>query len=154
MGRAAGGGKKKQRRRPPAAEALRETRGGGLVRAAPGYPWLDPAVTGDPQYRPARPAVGVDGKDRKLSKAGGNKKVHLLGAITLGTGPVIGQDKVAESGKANEVTHIRPLLEPLRLEDVLITPDAMQATRQSARWLEEDKHACYLLPVLGNQPGL
>src|SRR5258708_3698038 len=59
----AGGGKNKRRRRPPAGGALRETRAGGLVRAAPRHPWLDPAVIGDPQYRPARPAVGVDGKE-------------------------------------------------------------------------------------------
>jgi len=30
----------------------------------------------------------------------------------------------------------------------------MQATRENARWLTEDKHARYLLPVLGNQPRL
>lgn len=42
--------------------------------------------------------------------------MHLLGAIAHGTGPVIGQDKVAKSGKATEVTHFRPLLEPLPLE--------------------------------------
>jgi predicted transposase YbfD/YdcC len=153
-GRAAGGGKKKQRRKPPAAWALRETRADGLARAAPGHPWLDPAVTGDPQYRPARPAVGVDGKERKLAKAGGKKKVHLLGAITHGTGLVISQDKVAKAGKANETSHFRPLLEPLPLHDAVITADAMQTTRGNARWIVADKHAHYLLPVLGNQPGM
>ncbi len=155
--RAAGtkaGGGKKRRRRPPAGEALREVRADGWFRAAPGHPWLDPAVTGDPQYRPARPAVGVDGKERKLAKAGGKKKVHLLGAITHGTGLVIGQDRVAKAGKANEVTHFKPLLEPLPLADAVITADAMQATRENARWIVEDKHAHYLVPVLGNQPGL
>ena len=81
-GKAAGGGTKKRRRRPPAGEALRQTRADGWVRAAPGHPCLDPAVTGDPAHRPARPAVGVDGKERKLAKAGGKKKVHLLGAVT------------------------------------------------------------------------
>jgi hypothetical protein len=30
----------------------------------------------------------------------------------------------------------------------------MQATRENTRWLTEDKHARYLLPVLGNQPRL
>ena len=124
------------------------------MRAAPCHPWLDPAVTGDPQHRPAGPAVGVDGKERKLAKAGGKKKVHLLGAVTHGTGLVIGQDKVAKSGKANEVTHFRPLLEPLPLAGVVITADAMQAQRENARWLTEDKDAYYLVPVLGNQPGL
>jgi predicted transposase YbfD/YdcC len=153
-GTAAGGAKKKVHRKPPAAEALRETRADGLVRAAPGHPWLDPAVTGDPAHRPARCAVGVDGKERKLAKAGGRKKVHLLGAITHGTGLVIGQDRVAKAGKANEITHFKPLLEPLPLQDAVITADAMQTTRENARWLTEDKHAQYLLPVLGNQPGL
>jgi len=151
---AGGAQKKKRRRKPPAGEALREVRADGWFRAAPGHPWLDPDVTGDPRHRPARPAVGVDGKERKLAKAGGKKKVHLLGAITHGTGLVIGQDKVAKAGKANEVTHFRPLLGPLPLEDVLITADAMQATRENARWLTEEKQAHYLVPVLGNQPGL
>jgi predicted transposase YbfD/YdcC len=145
---------KRRRRKPPAGEALRETRADSWVRAASGHPWLDPAVTGDPAHRPARPAVGVDGKERKLAKAGGKKKVHLLGAITHLTGLVIGQDKVAKAGKANEITHFRPLLEPLPLAGVVITADAMQTQREHARWLTEDKDAFYLVPVLGNQPGL
>jgi len=37
-----------------------------LLRAAPGHLWLDPAVTGDPGHRPARPAVAVDGKERRI----------------------------------------------------------------------------------------
>ncbi len=148
------GGTSKRRRKPPAGQALREVHGDGWFRAAPGHPWLDPAVTGDPGHHPARPAVGVDGKERKLAKAAGKKKVHLLGAVTHGTGLVIGQDKVAKAGKANETTHFKPLLEPLPLHDVLITADAMQATRENARWLTQDKHAHYLVPVLGNQPGL
>jgi predicted transposase YbfD/YdcC len=148
------GGGTKRRRKPPAGEALREVRADGWFRAAPGHPWLDPAVTGDPAHRPDRPAVGADGKERRLAKAGGKKKVHLLAAITHGTGLVISQDKVARAGKANEVTHFKPLLEPLPLAGVVITADAMQATRENARWTVEDKHAHYLLPVLGNQPRL
>jgi predicted transposase YbfD/YdcC len=98
--------------------------------------------------------VAVDGKERKLAKAGGKKKVHLLAAVTHGTGLVIGQDKVAKSGKANEITHFKPLLDPLPLDGVVITADAMQTQREHARWLIKDKHAHYLLPALGNQPGL
>jgi predicted transposase YbfD/YdcC len=144
----------RRRRKPPAAQALRQTRADGQVRAAPGHPWLDPAVTGDPGHLPARPAVAVDGKERKLAKAGGNKKVHLLAAVTHVPGLVIGQDKVAKSGKANEVTHFKPLLEPLPLQDVLVTADAMQTTRDNARFVREVKQAHFLWPVLGNQPGL
>jgi predicted transposase YbfD/YdcC len=40
------------------------------------------------------------------------------------------------------------------LEGVLVTADAMQTTRDNARWLTDDKHAQYLWPVLGNQPSL
>jgi predicted transposase YbfD/YdcC len=156
--RAATGGKDehggKRRRKPPAAQALREARKDGWVRAAPGHPWLDPAVTGDPGHAPARPAVAVDGKQRKLAKAGGKTKVHLLGAVTHGSGLVIGQDKIAKTGKANEITHFQPLLDPLPLDDVLVTTDAMQTTRGNARFLRDVKHAHYLWPVLGNQPSL
>ena len=35
--------------------------------------------------------------------------MHLLGAVTHVTGLVTGQDKVAKTGKANEITHFRPL---------------------------------------------
>jgi predicted transposase YbfD/YdcC len=35
-----------------------------------------------------------------------------------------------------------------------VTTDAMQTTRDNARFLVEDKQAHYLLPVLGNQPTL
>ena len=146
--------KGRRRRKPPAAAALRETRAGGWMRAAPGHPWLDSAVTGDPGHVPARPAVAVDGKERKLAKAGGKKKVHLLAAVTHLPGLVIGQDKVAKSGKANEVSHFRPLLEPLPLAGVLVTADAMQTTRDNARFLRAVKDAHFLVPVLGNQPGL
>jgi predicted transposase YbfD/YdcC len=156
-GRAAGrtGARKpRQRKKASAAEALRQVSAAGQVRAAPGHPWLEPGVTGDPGHRPAVRAVAVDGKERKLAKAGGKPKVHLLAAVAHHTGVVISQDRVAKAGKANEITHFRPLLEPLPLTGVLITADAMQTQRAHARWLVEGKDAHYLLPALGNQPGL
>jgi len=146
--------RKKRKRKPPAAESFREERGDGWFRAHPLHPWLDPAVLSDPGHVPARRAAAVDGKERKLAKAGQNKKVHLLAAVTHVPGLVIAQDRVAKSGKANEITHFRPLLEPLPLDDVLITADAMQTTRDNARFLREVKHAHFLWPVLGNQPKL
>jgi len=152
-GKAAGGRKKKRRRKPPAGEALRETRADGLVRAAPGHPWLDPAVTGDPAHRPARCAVGVDGKAPPSPRPAGRPRCTCWAPSPHVTGLVIGQDRVAKAGKANEITHFRPLLEPLPLDGVVITADAMQTQREHARWLTEDKDAFYLLPVLGNQPG-
>ena len=98
--------------------------------------------------------MAVDGKERKGAKAGGKKKVHLLAAVTHTPGIVIAQDKVAKSGKANEITHFKPLLEPLPLEQAVVTSDAMQANRDNALFLREVKNAHYLWPVLGNQPKL
>jgi predicted transposase YbfD/YdcC len=145
---------KKRKRKPPAAEAFREDRKDGWFRPHPLHPWLDPAVTGDPGHVPARRAVAVDGKERKGAKAGGNKKVHLLAAVTHVPGIVIAQDKVAKAGKANEISHFRPLLAPLPLDGVVVTSDAMQANRDNARYLRKARNAHYLWPVLGNQPTL
>ena len=146
--------RKKRKRKPPAAESFREERQDGRFRPHPLHPWLDAAVTGDPGHVPARRAVAVDGKERKLAKAGGQEKVHLLAAVTHVPGLVIAQDKVAKSGKANEITHFKPLLAPLPLDGVLITSDAMQANRDNALFLRKAKKAHYLWPALGNQPGL
>jgi len=65
---------KKRKRKPPAAGSFRGERGDGWFRAHPSHPWLDPAVTADPGHVPARRAVAVDGKERKLAKAGGSGK--------------------------------------------------------------------------------
>jgi predicted transposase YbfD/YdcC len=145
---------KKRKRKPPAAQALREERGDGWFRPHPDHPWLDPAACGDPGHVPARQGVAVDGKERKGAKAGGRKKVHLLAAVTHVPGIVIAQDKVAKSGKANEITHFKPLLAPLPLDDAVVTSDAMQSNRDNAIFLRKAKNAHYLWPVLGNQPTL
>ena len=145
---------KKRKRKPPAAESFRQERQDGWFRPHPLHPWLDPGVTGDPGHVPARHGVAVDGKERKGAKAGGNKKVHLLAAVTHTPGIVIAQDKVAKSGKANEISHFKPLLEPLPLEQAVVTSDAMQANRDNAAFLRKIKKAHYLWPALGNQPTL
>ena len=50
-------------------------------------------MTGDPGHVPARQGLAVDGKERKLAKAGGKKKVHLLAAVTHVPGLVIAQEQ-------------------------------------------------------------
>jgi hypothetical protein len=64
---------------------------------------------------------------------------------------VIAQDKVAKSGKANEITHFKPLLEPLPLEDAVVTSDAMQANRGNALFLRKTRKAHYLWPSRRHQ---
>ncbi len=140
----------KRKRKPPAAESFREERQDGRFRPHPLHPWLDPAVTGDPGHVPARRAVAVDGKERKLAKAGGQKKVHLLAAVTHIPGLVIAQDRVAKSGKANEITHFKPLLAPLPLDDVLMnalpweTTPVAAATSEISRGRIETRTICVL----------
>ena len=146
--------RKKRKRKPPAAESFREERDDGWFRPHPACPWLDPAVCGDPGHVPARQGVAVDGKERKGAKYGQNKKVHLLAAVTHAPGIVIAQDRVAKAGKANEISHFKPLLEPLPLQDALVTADAMQANRDNSLYLRKVKGAHWLWPVLGNQPNL
>jgi len=145
---------RRKKRKPPAAGSFREERGGGWFRPHPAHPWLDPAACGDPGHVPARQGVAVDGKERKGAKSGGKKKVHLLAAVTHVPGLVIAQDRVAKSGKANEITHFKPLLAPLPLAGTVVTSDAMQANRDNALFLRKAKNAHYLWPVLGNQPSL
>ena len=147
-------GKKQRKRKPAAAGKFREEREDGWFRPHPHHPWLDPAACGNPGHVPARQGVAVDGKERKGAKAGGNRKVHLLAAVTHVPGIVIAQDKVAKAGKANEISHFKPLLAPLPLAGAVVTSDAMQASRDNALFLRKAKNAHYLWPVLGNQPNL
>ena len=145
---------KKRKRKPPAAASSREERCDGRFRPHPAHPWLDPAVCGAPGHVPARQGIAVDGKERKGAKYGQNKKVHLLAAVTHVPGIVIAQDRVAKAGKANEISHFKPLLTPLPLAGTVVTSDAMQANRGNSLFLRKAKGAHWLWPVLGNQPSL
>jgi predicted transposase YbfD/YdcC len=69
-------------------------------------------------------------------------------------GIVIAQDRVAKAGKANEISHFKPLLAPLPLAGLVVTSDAMQANRDNALFLRGVKDAHWLWPILGNQPNL
>ena len=90
---------KDRKRKPLVVAGFREERGDGWFRPHALHLWLDPAVTGDLGHVPARQGVAVDGKERKGAKAGGQKKVHLLAAVTHTPGIVIAQDKVRKPGR-------------------------------------------------------
>jgi len=77
----------KRKRKPPAAGSFRGERPDGWFRPHPLHPWLDPAVTGDPEHVPARRAAAVDGKERKGAKAGGQEKPR-----TPRAGPRLGRN--------------------------------------------------------------
>jgi predicted transposase YbfD/YdcC len=145
---------RRKKGKPPAAAGFREEREDDWFRPHPAHPWLDPAACGDPGHVPARQGVAVDGKERKGAKSGGGKKAHMPAAVTHTPGIVIARDRVAKAGKANEISHFKPLLAPLPLADAVVTTDAMQANRDNSLFLRAAKDAHWLWPILGNQPNL
>lgn len=96
--------------------------------------------------------LALDGKTLRGSKKAGGKPVHLVSALLHGEGVVIGQTAVSE--KSNEITAVKPLLDPLDLTGKVVTADAMHAQVEHARYIVEEKKADYLFTVKANQPTL
>lgn len=104
-----------------------------------------------PQAGTGRRVYSVDGKTLRGSGSAG-AQVHLLAVLDQHTGTVLGQVNV--TGKTNELTRFRPLLDPLDLTGVVVTADALHTQREHARWLTEDKQAGYVFTVKKNRPRL
>ena len=56
--------------------------------------------------------------------------------------------------KSNEITALEPMLSPVSLDGVVVTADAMQAQHAAARFLVQEKGACYFFSLKGNQPSV
>ena len=97
-------------------------------------------------------AVAVDGKTLKGARQENGRKVHLLSAFLHQQGIVLNQCQV--ESKTNEITTVRPLLDPLDLEGRVVTADAMHAQKDTASYLVEEKHADFVFTVKDNQPTL
>ncbi len=98
------------------------------------------------------PAVAVDGKTVRGAIQPDGRAVHLLAAMTS-AGAVIAQREVGH--KTNEITQVKPLLDPVDLRGVVVTLDALHCQRETARYLVEDKGADYIFTaVKDNQPTL
>jgi hypothetical protein len=97
-------------------------------------------------------ALAFDGKTLRGSGKGDGKPVHLLSALLHEEGIVVAQQAVSD--KSNEITAMKPLLDPLDLQGKTVTADAMHAQVEHARYLKEDKNADYLFTIKANQPGL
>lgn len=97
-------------------------------------------------------AIAVDGKTLKGAVDTGGKAVHLMAALLHKEGVVIAQNQVET--KSNEITALKPLLDPLDIQGKVVTTDAMHTQVETARYLKEEKSADYVMIVKGNQPGL
>ena len=121
---------------------------------------LDPADV-DAHLRPwlctrtgtieGRTVIAVDGKTMRGARTSKDPAPHLLAALDHATGAVLTQQRVA--GKSNEIPALRELLEPLDLEGVVVSADAMHTQTGTARWITR-RGGHYLLTPLGNQKTL
>ena len=117
---------KGRKRKPPARRASgRKGKTAGSARI-PLTRGLTLAFAGIPgMFRAPRGGRGREGTQRRES--GGEKKVHLLAAVTHVPGLVIAQDKVPRrQGERDQP--LRPLLAPLPLDDVWSPPTRCRRT--------------------------
>ena len=97
-------------------------------------------------------SIAFDGKTLRGSGKADGKAVHLLSALLHEEGVVVAQKEVSD--KSNEITAMKPLLDPLDLNGKIVTADALHAQVEHARYLKEDKNADYVFTVKANQPCL
>ena len=119
--------------------------------ADPGH---DSGGPGDqPRDEPIVGALSVDGKAVRGARRDDGRAVHLLAAAVHGLPAVLAQRDVAH--KTNEITQVKPLLDPLHLTGWAVTLDALHCQRETARYLVEDKNAAYVFTAAkDNQPTL
>jgi len=108
---------------------------------------------GPEQDKPAPQGLSVDGKAVRGAVQPDGRAVHLLAATVHEVPAVLAQRDVAH--KTNEITQLKPLLDPLDLTGWAVTLDALHAQRETARYLVEDKGAAYVFTAIkDNQPTL
>ena len=96
-----------------------------------------------------REVVAVDGKTvrRSGSRRHEHGPLHLVSAWASGRGLALGQREV--DGKSNEIAAIPELLDVLRLDGCIVTPDAMGCQKEIAERIRA-KGADYLLVLKAN----
>ena len=96
--------------------------------------------------------LAVDGKTVKKAKNKDGRALHLVAAVTHEFARLVAQRPVDE--KSNEITALRPMLQDVPIQGVIVTADAMQAQQDGARFLTQEKGADYFFYLKGNQPSV
>ena len=132
-------GRRRQRTRPDGApsRSVREYRARRRVLAAKAL------------ARSRIRAVAVDGKTSRGARRDDGTRVHLLGVIEHG-GSLL--DHLEIDAKHNETSHFTELLQPLNLQSVAVTFDALHTVRANLDWLITSKQGHYVAVVKRNQP--
>ncbi|WP_395111636.1 ISAs1 family transposase [Actinomadura sp. SCN-SB] len=97
-----------------------------------------------------RQRIAVDGKSLRGSARLLAGRRHLLSAVTHHRAMTVAQTEVG--AKTNETAHFKPLLEPLDLDGVLVTFDALHSVQANITWLVNTKNAHYIAMIKRNQP--
>src|SRR5262249_37399788 len=97
------------------------------------------------------------GDGKGLRGIGDGQQVKLFAAMLHEDKAVIAQHRIPED--TNEITQVRQLLDPVDLEDAVVTGDAAHAQRDTAAYIagpeeEGGRGSDYFLAAKGNQPGL
>jgi hypothetical protein len=99
-------------------------------------------------------AIAVDGKVIRSTRPDEthNNKLNLFAALAHGK-PIV-QNQIAIDDKSNEIPALPDLLEPLDLDGVVVTADALNTQRESARYIVQEKGGHYQFTAKDNQPKL
>ncbi len=117
---------------------------GGWLRGLAGAGRLEPLLT----------AIAIDGK---WLRGVGDGQVKLFAAMLHQEKMIIAQHRIPD--ETTETTQVKELLEPVDLQNAVVTADAAHAQRETAEYIagpEEDggRESEYFLFVKGNQPGV
>jgi hypothetical protein len=95
------------------------------------------------------PAAAIDGKllHGTVTVTG---RMFLVAAIGHRTGTVLGQRQVAD--KRGENTAVEPMLAGLDVTGMVLTLDALNTTKKTARLITDTLHTHYILILKANQP--
>lgn len=96
--------------------------------------------------------IAIDGKVLRASRSGKEPAVQLLSAVLHRSGLTIGQIKI--DPKSNEITSVKPLLEPIKIEGSIVSLDAIHTQSDTAKFIVEEKRADYIMTVKDNQKHL
>jgi hypothetical protein len=96
--------------------------------------------------------LAVDGKCLRTASKINGQSLQLFGALDVQTKLICRQIQIPS--KTNEITTLKDLLQDLDLRGALVSADALNTQKASARTIVEEKQADYLLVVKANQPKL
>lgn len=98
----------------------------------------------------AQQAVAVDGKTLRSARRPDGSRGPLLSAFLHQQGIPVAQREVG--AKSNEIPALTPLLDPVALTGRVVPLDALHTQVETARYLVEEQHAHYVMPLTANQP--